>query len=160
MVFSGIWLDALTCGDLVAPVSRQSTFVEVVAIDGGDVGSLDAGCSSLDLLVPHPARANARTMSAADRFTASSLLSFEAALYLPEVERVDLDHLRAAALTGHDSHGAGGHVQNRSQQADERLVRPSALRRSRHASLPALSVPPDQLGPRRARRDRDAKPSP
>lgn len=159
MVCSGIWLDALTCGDRVAPVSRQSTLGEVVAIDGGDVGSVDPGCSSLDLLLPQPARANARTMSAADRFTTSSLLSLEAALHLPEVERVDLDHLRPAPLPPDDSHRARRHVEHGCQQADERIVRPPALGRSGHAHLPAAAVPSDELGPRAARGDGDANPS-
>jgi hypothetical protein len=159
MVVSGIWLDALTCGDFVAPVSWQSTVAGVVAIGGGDVGPVDAGCSSLDLLLPHPARANERTMSAASRFTSLSLLSCEAALYLPWLE-VDLDHLRPAALPGHDAHRSGRHLEYRCEQTDERGVRPPTFWRSRHARLPAVTVPPDELGPRRARRDRDANPSP
>jgi hypothetical protein len=159
MVSSGFSLDALTSGALVAPSSWQSTPVDVVAIGGGDVGFVDAGCSSLDVLLPQPARANARTMSAADRFTTSSLLSLEAALYLPEVERVDLDHLRPAPLPADDSHRARRHLEHGCQQADERIVRPPALGRSGHAHLPAAAVPSDKLGPRRARGDGDANPS-
>src|SRR4029453_6675930 len=135
MVCSGIWLDALTCGDRVAPVSRQSTLGEGVAIDGGDVGSVDPGCSSLDLLLPQPARANARTMSAADRFTTSSLLSLEAALHLPP--------------------GAGGGP----GPPPAGPVPPPALGRSATAPLPPAAVPSDELGPRAARGDGDANPS-
>ena len=138
-----------------------------VCIDGGevvvvvgevDVVAGDAASLSLEPL-PQPARAKARTTITASRVTASSLLSLEPALYLPELERVDLDHLRAAALPADDPDRSGRHVENGRQQLDERLVRTPALRRSRNAHLPALSVPPDELGPRRAGRDGDANPS-
>jgi hypothetical protein len=48
---------------------------------GGDVGRVDAACSSLDL-PPHPARATARTANAVKRFMAAIVLFAEAALHL------------------------------------------------------------------------------
>ena len=88
-----------------------------------------------------------------------NLLSCQAALYLSELERVDLDHLRAAPLPAHDPDRLGRHVEKGGQQADERLVRAPPLGRRRDAHLPTVAVPPDELGSRRARRDRDANPS-
>src|SRR5262245_66210152 len=84
------------------------------------------------------------------------LTSREAALYLLEVEAVHLHDLRPAALATHDPHRGGRNLERRGEQAYERLVRAPTLWRSRHASLPARAVAPDELRPSRAGRDRDA----
>jgi len=59
-------LDELLCGDVEVPPTEQPLVVTDAV--GGDVGCVDAACSSLDLPL-HPARANARRVSAAIRFT-------------------------------------------------------------------------------------------
>jgi hypothetical protein len=135
-----------------------------VFIEGGEVDVVvgvvvgDADSLSFESL-PHPTRASARTTIARHRATITSLLSLETALYLPRVERVDRDNLRPAPLPADDSHRAARNSEHRGQELDERLVRTPTLRRSRHAHLPALTVPPDELGSPCARRDRDANPS-
>jgi hypothetical protein len=146
IVLSGSSLDALTSGDFVAPSSWQSA-VDVVAIGGGDPGFVEAGCASLELSLPHPARANASTMNGASLFTASSLISIEASLYLPGIEAVHLDHFRPAALTAHDAHRTRRNLEHRGEQSDERCVCPPALRWRRNAHLPAVAVPSRELRP-------------
>jgi hypothetical protein len=156
----------LFCGDVEALGDGMQS--GTVCIDGGEVDVVvgdvdvvagDAASLSFEPL-PQPARMNARTVSAAIRFKSLSLLSFEAALYLPRGEPIHLDELRSSALPADDLHRALRDVERRSEKADERLVRPPALRRCRHAHLPAVAVPPDELRPSRARRDGDANPSP
>jgi hypothetical protein len=148
----------LFCGDVDALGDGMQS--GTVCIDGGEVAVVVEDAASLSLEpLPQPARAKARTTITASRDMVSSLLSLEPAFYLPELEQIDLDHLRAAALSAHDPHRAGRNLEHRSEQADDRLVRTPALRWSCHAHLPTLSVPSDELGPRRARRDRDTNPS-
>ena len=78
----------------------------------------------------------------------------------PRIEPVDLDDLRAAALAARrPAPTLVGNLERRGDQLHERLVRPTALRRSCDARLPAVAVPSDELRPRRARRDGDANPS-
>ena len=88
-----------------------------------------------------------------------SYFSLQAACYLRAVERVDLHHLRAPAVTRDDPHRPRRHVERRSEQLDESLVRPSALRRSRYPRLPAVAVPPHELRAGGAGGDGDANPS-
>jgi hypothetical protein len=110
---------------------------------------------------PHPARESVTRATAASRVTLTSLLSATAGARPPRARaRPPRDRLRPAAPPADHAHRALRDLQCRRKQLDERLVRPPALGRSRHACLPTAAVPPDQLGPRRAGRDNDADSDP
>lgn len=74
------------------------------------------------------------------------------------VEAVDLDDLAPGRMTRNHPDLRPRQVEHVRNELDESGVRAAALRRSRDSGAPAVSVPADELAPRRARRDGDRDP--
>ncbi len=85
------------------------------------------------------------------RVLSPALGAAQASLDLRAVEPFDLDHLRAGALSGDDSHALPRDTERLGEELDERGVRPAALGRRGHAHLPALAVRADDLAAARSR---------
>ena len=74
------------------------------------------------------------------------------------VEAVDLDDLALGGVTGDHTDAHPRQIERVGNELDESGVRAASLRRRRDPGAPAVSVPADELAPRRARRDGDRDP--
>jgi len=136
-------LDGRSCFWNKPPRGSQSAVVAVLVAEG-------SACSADPFPLPQPATRRAVAIAAAARVIFRSRLA-ESALDLIGAQAVDLDNLAGCGLTTYDTDRPSRNLEQLGEERAESGVRPAALGRGRHARLPAVAVPPDELAPRGAR---------